>query len=190
MRHKRKGQSLVEMALLLPFMFFILFAIIDFGWYIFNYSTVYNAARRAAEVASKLPPYESSRSNEGDACSGAITDAAREGFYQTYDNATGQWNPGLGGLSLTLGGNVDIRYPTKDDGTANTRQLGDAIEVQVKAMVEPLTPVSLLGQGFGLGSVGPDGNTVFEISSISRRTIEGLGINPEFKDGSTCQPTP
>lgn len=114
------------------------------------------------------------------------------GFYQTTSrvNNVDVWNPGLGGISLALGGNVVISYPNKDDGTKNTRQLGDSIEVNVKALVQPLTPVSLLGQRFGLGTVGLDGNMAFLISSTSRRTIEGLGINPEFKNGTTCQPTP
>jgi hypothetical protein len=187
MRRKRKGQSLVEMALLLPFMFFLLFAIIDLGWYVFNYATIYNAARRGSEKASQLPPYDTRLDDETDGCSGAILFAVREGVYQSAyrDAGTNQqlWSPGLGGMSLFLGDNVYIDYPY-----GQARKLGDPIEVIVTAEVQPLTPLLTLGRTFGLGSIGPDGNAVITLRSTSRRTIEGLGINPEFDNGITCQP--
>jgi hypothetical protein len=187
MRRKRKGQSLVEMALLLPFMLFILFAIIDLGWYVFNYATVYNAARRGSEKASQLPPYDTRLDDETDGCSGAILFAAREGVYQgAYRDAGSnqqRWTPGLGGVELYLGDNVFINYPNGDP-----RKLGEPIEVIVNVDVQPLTPLLTLGRTFGLGSLGPDGNPVISIHSTSRRTVEGLGINPEFNNGLTCQP--
>ena len=186
MRRKRKGQSLVEMALLLPFMLFLLFAIIDLGWYVFNYATVYNAARRGAEKASQLPPYDGRREDETDGCAGAILFAVREGVYQSaYKDASDDtvWSPGLGGMYLDLGDNVMIDYPTNEP-----RKLGAPIEVIVTAEVQPLTPLLQLGRIFRLGSLGPDGNPVITIHSTSRRTIEGLGVNPEFENGITCQP--
>src|SRR5262245_59675086 len=42
---RQSGQSMVEMALLLPFLLFVTLGIIDMGWYIFGYATVYQAAR-------------------------------------------------------------------------------------------------------------------------------------------------
>lgn len=175
------------MALLLPFMLFIMFAIIDLGWYIFNYATVYNAARRGAEKASQLPPYLSRIDDETDGCAGAITFAVREGVYQPWeqDPVTKKrvWGPGLGGLYLTLGDSIVINYPTDQP-----RTLGAPIEVMVRAQVQPLTPLLTLGRAFGLGGIGPDGNPIITIRSTSRRTVEGLGINPEFDNGVTCQP--
>ena len=53
---KSSGQSMVEMALLLPFLLFVIFGIIDMGWYIYGYSTVYQAARNGTQKASQIPP--------------------------------------------------------------------------------------------------------------------------------------
>ena len=54
---KTPGQSMVEMALLLPLIVMVIFGIIDMGWYIFGYATVYQAARNGAEKAAEIPPY-------------------------------------------------------------------------------------------------------------------------------------
>src|SRR6266545_4477721 len=51
------GQSMVEMALLLPVLILVLFGIIDLGYYLFGYATIYQAARNGVEKASELPPY-------------------------------------------------------------------------------------------------------------------------------------
>lgn len=61
MRHQEKprGQSIVEMALILPLLLVVLFGIIEFGWLIFAYSTISQATRNGAEVAAQLPPYQS-----------------------------------------------------------------------------------------------------------------------------------
>ena len=48
---------MVEMALLLPFLVLVLFGIIDLGYYLFGYATIYQAARNGAEKAAELPPY-------------------------------------------------------------------------------------------------------------------------------------
>lgn len=59
MQHKRRGQSMVEMALLLPLFLVLIFGIIDMGYIIYSYATLYQATREAAEVASVAPPYPS-----------------------------------------------------------------------------------------------------------------------------------
>ncbi len=46
-----KGQSAVEFAFVLPIFLFLLFAIIDFGWYFYNYISMENSARNAARIA-------------------------------------------------------------------------------------------------------------------------------------------
>lgn len=47
-----KGQSMVELALVLPILVFIIMAIIDFGKIYYAYLTVDNAGREAARFAS------------------------------------------------------------------------------------------------------------------------------------------
>lgn len=62
-RHQR-GQSLVEMALVLPFLVLIVLGTIEFGYYIYTYSELENATRRASEFASKTPPLSTSNPND------------------------------------------------------------------------------------------------------------------------------
>src|SRR3954451_12155333 len=50
-RRRRRGQALVEFALVLPVLLLILFGIIDAGRLIFTYNTISSAARNAARVA-------------------------------------------------------------------------------------------------------------------------------------------
>jgi Flp pilus assembly protein TadG len=49
---RRKGQALVEFALLLPIFVLILFGVFDLGRAVFAYNTVANAARQGARVAA------------------------------------------------------------------------------------------------------------------------------------------
>lgn len=44
---RRRGQGLVELALILPILLLVLMGIIDFGWMIFNYSQLFNSLREA-----------------------------------------------------------------------------------------------------------------------------------------------
>ena len=50
-RNHRRGQTLVEMALILPIFLLILMGIIDFGRAVYAYNTVANAARQAVRLA-------------------------------------------------------------------------------------------------------------------------------------------
>jgi Flp pilus assembly protein TadG len=56
MRRHPHGQSLVEFALVVPFIILIVMGIIDFGYYVYTYSELENATRRASEFASKAAP--------------------------------------------------------------------------------------------------------------------------------------
>ena len=51
-RHGRRGQTLVEFALVFPIFILLLFAVIDGGRYIFLSSTLSNAAREGARLGS------------------------------------------------------------------------------------------------------------------------------------------
>src|SRR5262245_13674920 len=79
MRRHSRGQSIVEMALMLPILLMVLFGIIDLGYYIYGYSTIYFAARNATEVAAELPPYPAKLNNGSDPCTKRIFEVAQEG---------------------------------------------------------------------------------------------------------------
>ena len=51
LRTERRGQSLVEFALILPIFLLVLFGIIDLGRGVYAYNTIQNAAREAVRVA-------------------------------------------------------------------------------------------------------------------------------------------
>jgi Flp pilus assembly protein TadG len=50
-RKRRAGQSLVEFALVVPFLLVLLLGIMEFGWFMKNELTVSNAAREGARYA-------------------------------------------------------------------------------------------------------------------------------------------
>lgn len=50
-RHRRRGQTLVEFALILPIFLLVLMGIFDFGRAVYYYNTLSNAAREAVRVA-------------------------------------------------------------------------------------------------------------------------------------------
>ena len=77
MRRRLRGQSLVEMALILPLLLMVLFGIIDIGYYIYGYATIYFAARNGTEVAAELPPYPNKLNNATDKCTGKVVPSLR-----------------------------------------------------------------------------------------------------------------
>ncbi len=167
MRRKTKAQSIVEMAMVLPFLLFLAFAIIDMGWYMYGYGTIYNAARRGAEKASQLPPQKNKLASRQDACAGAVYKAVQ-------DNAS---------MFANLSNFASIEYPT------NERSLGEPIDVIIENyQIYPLTPLMTLGKAFGFGGVDGNGNAVMLVSTTARRSIESLGQNPNFNNGMACQP--
>lgn len=78
-RRGRRGQSLVEFALVIPVFLLILFAIFDFGALLYSRMTVINAAREAARAATLLatPTYtegqiQSVASSRADGAAGGL----------------------------------------------------------------------------------------------------------------------
>ena len=53
---KNRGQALVEFALIVPLLLFVVYGLIEAGRAIFIYSSVTNASREAARSALPLPP--------------------------------------------------------------------------------------------------------------------------------------
>ena len=51
-RPHRKAQGLLEFALMIPVLLTVLFGAIDFGWMVFNYSSLYNGVREAVRFGS------------------------------------------------------------------------------------------------------------------------------------------
>ena len=164
MRQKASGQSLVEMAFVMPLLVLLFFGIIDLSWYIYGYATVYQSARNGAEAASSLPPntfWITPRPKKQDPCTNTILTKIQQDAVLFPD----------------ITKNVTIDYPPN-----NTRKLGDSIEVSVSYDIKPLTPL------FQLVPFGNNG--VMTLTSTSRRTIESLGSSPNSPNGQACAPQP
>jgi Flp pilus assembly protein TadG len=52
----RKGQVLVETAIVVPFLFVLIFALVDFGWYLYVKNALSNAASLGARTAAVTQP--------------------------------------------------------------------------------------------------------------------------------------
>jgi Flp pilus assembly protein TadG len=48
----RRGQGLVEFALVMPILLLLIMGIVDFGWMVFNYNSLYNGVREALRYGS------------------------------------------------------------------------------------------------------------------------------------------
>jgi Flp pilus assembly protein TadG len=156
---------MVEMALLLPFLLFLLFGIIDLGYYIYGYASIYQAARNGAEKAAEIPPYPSKLADTTDICTRSIMDAT-----QAYANAFRDMTDGS-----NLNNKITISYPSD-------RRLGYPIEVSVVYQLRPLTP---LWRFVTFGNQG-----TMTIRTTARRSIEALGNNPTAVNLVACQPGP
>ena len=154
-----KGQSIVELALILPFLIAMTVGTMEVAYYVYTYSELENAARIASERASKTPPFttNSGDDNGGDKCAVLIKEAATDGVTLsnlTYDDIT-------------------ITYPG-----SSSRKEGQQIEVRIEYEGELLSPV-------GRECLG----TFLTFNFASRRTIVSLttpGLNPDCAETTVC----
>ena len=173
---RQPGQSMVEMALLLPFLILVLFGIIDLGYYLFGYATIYQAARNGAEKAAELPPYPqfvgplSPTPVKTETCVANIL-AATQGYAGGFHDLTDGSNPS---------NQITINYPQKDANNDPLRALGAPIEVSIVYQLHPLTP---LWRFVTFGNSG-----TMTIRTTARRSIESLGNNPTAVNLVACQP--
>jgi hypothetical protein len=162
MRRRSEGQSLVEMALMLPLLLMILFGIVDIGYYIYGFSTIYEAARNGTERASQLAPFKSTvgqNMDVNDPCVAAILDETAKGAV----------------LFPNIKSYVSIQYPN------DTRELGQPIEVDINYPIDPLTPL------FRFVSFGNKGQMMVRIAA--QRTVESMGNGPPtpgHENGVVC----
>jgi TadE-like protein len=160
MRRRSKGQSLVEMALMLPLLMLVLFGIIDLAYYVYGYGTIYMAARNGTEKAANLAPYKSELSplDSSDPCVGAILDEIEHGAVLFPD----------------VRNYVQITYPDSSGGANGKRELGAPIQVLITYNIRPLTPL------FQFVSFGNRG--VMPVQIAARRSVENLGSGPPSVD--------
>src|SRR5215212_508256 len=138
MEKRTDGQSMVEMALLLPFLLLVIFGIIDMGYYIYGYASIYQAARNGAEKAAELPPFPRFvaplRAGAPDA-----TETCVSNILAATQAVAGQFP------DLTNGSNaantITINYPAVNSSGEPLRSLGSPIEISINYQLRPLTPL-------------------------------------------------
>jgi Flp pilus assembly protein TadG len=148
MKRLVRGQSIVELALILPFLIAITIGTMEVGYYIYTYSELENATRRASEWASKTPPFTPSAAddNSSDKCAKLIKEYALDNVF----------------LSKLTENDIIINYPESTD-----RRQGVQIEVRVSYRGEWLSP---LGRRFF--------GEFLNFSFTSRRTIVSTSPPP------------
>jgi len=179
MPHKASAQSVVEMAFVLPILLIALFGIMEFGYMIFAYSTISQAARNGAERAAQLPPYETWLGYKtappaaadypgwrGDPCVNAVM-ASIESDTTIFN---GQVNE-----DRNVADFVTISYPTSK--TRNLVARGP-IQVSISYPVSGLTPLFQL--------LNLNGNGTITLRVTQRRSLENLGNDPTKLKGVAC----
>ena len=157
--HRRRGQALVEFALVIPIFLLIVFGIIDAGRLIFTYNTVSNAARNAARVA--------------------IVNQSTTGTNTCDTTSPTAWSVGCGvssGVGVAIAPTdvvVTYRNPT-DTGACTPASIGCIAVVTVTGKWQAMTPI--IGQIIGPTSV----------SSTSKIPIERVCTNPTPAPLANC----
>jgi hypothetical protein len=165
------------MAFVLPFLLIVVFGIIEFGYVIFAYSSISQAARNGAENAAQLPPFQtwldyqsSPPANfpgfRADPCTNSII-AAIESDITYFD---GRFNEGR-----DIADYVTIRYP--DGGDTRNLTARGPIEVSITYPVRGLTPL------FDLLNLD---NGSITLRVTQRRSLENLGSDPTRPRGVAC----
>lgn len=190
-QHKagQKGQSLVEMSLILPLLLILLFGIIDIGYYVYCYGTVYQAARRGSDLAAYYPPfptrldgadvqdedgntyYDPDAYDLSDKCVYAVVKGTQTGAVlvdlSKIDRDREQF-------SITYRPAPDQDPDPKDK---DPRKPGKTVVVAITHTIDPLTPL------FGLIPVFGDQGRM-TVYATSMRTIQGRGESmPQNEEG-------
>lgn len=170
-RRRATGQSLVELALVLPVLLLIVLVAIDFGRVFFGYVTLTNATRIGANYAASHP---TAWGTPGDA-------TQRDEYEELILRDTDVANCDLvGGTppapTFTDGSDTD----TPDSST----DVGDRVDVGLSCTFRPLTPIisAVVGSNVVLSA-----NAEFPIRAGS---ILGVPIPPAVTPGPTAVPTP
>lgn len=173
-RHRRarlrsRGQSLTELALILPVLLVIVLVGIDFGRAYFGYVTLTNATRIGANYAAAHPTAWDSP--------GSPTE--RAAYQQLILRDTDTANCDL------VGGTPPV--PTFTDGPdqgTTTKDVGDRVDVGLSCIFQPLTPIvsALVGANLVMSA-----NVDF---AIRAGTILGVPVAPAATPGPTPVPTP
>jgi hypothetical protein len=138
------GQGIVEFALVLPLLLFVMFGIIEFGRLLFIYSAVFTSSRDAARYGSAAGDLGNYQAHYQD-CNGMRAAAKRFGtlvgiedsnisidYYRTEDDDD---DPSTPDITVDIGD-----CPIGGEGPSYI-SLGDRVVVHVQALFDPILPL-------------------------------------------------
>lgn len=167
MRQNTAGQSLLELALILPLLLLLVFGIIDFSYYIYGWATTQFAVSRGAQQAATLPPATLNTSYSdteigADACLRLIYDRAKAGttlFTPANSEFAFRWLA-IKGTSETV----------KAAGSSRNTIIvpNTIVELAITHRAWPLTPLARTLFG----------DKEFEFQARARRTIMNIDVGP------------
>jgi Flp pilus assembly protein TadG len=153
-RQEAAGQTLIEFALILPLFLFLLFGLVDMGRYVYLNSTLSQAAREGARLASVEASWVASAdascgTAEGPVCPGGLPDlrahvlaAANRMMVATGTITDAQLHLSCVAAAATPPSGTWTSPPN----TCATRTTGSLVSVRVEFTFRPITPV--IGQLF------------------------------------------
>lgn len=165
-KRKSKGQTLVEFALVLPVLLLLFFGIIEMSFYVYAWSNMQFASRRAAEEATQRQPRDVMTANDyrnnvsyfnSDPCLQSILQEARHSGALNNDLQINQVD-----IHLSFYKGTTDSLP---DGGTDAHQQGNVVEVNIQKEIQPLTPL--------LSMI--DRDHTFQFNAFSRRTIIANG---------------
>jgi Flp pilus assembly protein TadG len=172
--HGEEGQALVELALVIPLLLFIIFAIIDFGLAINQYNNTTNLANLGARASVVY-------SSPGNANPGSCTYGGK-----TYTTLVGYIDcegANEGGLS-----NVSVTVCNNDPAGTTTLTTGDSVSVHVASTFNWFGVL----QG-GVGNIGGVVGPTSTVASSATMRMEGSGTVASTSGtwfGSDANPIP
>jgi Flp pilus assembly protein TadG len=148
----RRGQALVEFALVIPAFLFLLCALIDVARFVYLNSTLSQAAREGARMGSVAASYRGSDDDGCGATYGPVCPANDAALVSAIQAAANRMMTPFGSVgSLYISCVADDGTPPAGNWTsANTcadNSTGSVLSVRVTAQFTPITPVlsQLLG---------------------------------------------
>ena len=160
----RRGQGLVEFALVIPIFLLLLFGLIDVGRYVFLSSALSQAAREGARLASVEVSYRGSSDPACGAAGGPVCPANDAALRTDIRTAANRMMTPFGSVATT-----DISCVQKGaappsgnwtSSICNFNAPGSIVSVRVTATFTPITPI--ISQIFGTRTLS--GSTSMDIN--------------------------
>lgn len=171
-RNRRtRAQGMVEFALVLPILLFVFFAIVDFGWMVFNYAQLYNSLREGLRYGSVSGYGSTPQYLDCAAIRQFIIDhAGFSGIKATditilYDDgrpASTATDASALGACGTTSFSQNSSYLSTDGKGARNPDMGDRINIRLNVTVPFLTPfIRTLVPGGGIQMTMNSSRSIF-----------------------------